>query len=133
MKLLLDTCVWGGTKTDLTAAGYDVIWCGDWEQDPGDEEIIALACREQRILITLDKDFGELAIVKGRLHSGIIRLVDIRAREQGKYCLLVLERYRRELLDGAIVVLQANRIRIRPLANPNSEYILDTYEDRVGS
>ena len=119
MKLLLDTCVWGGAKADLVAAGYDVVWCGDWEQDPGDEEIIALAHREQRILITLDKDFGELAIVKRRPHSGIIRLVDIRARKQGKHCLLVLERYRRELLDGAIVTLQANRIRIRPSARPD--------------
>ena len=71
-------------------------------------------------MITLDKDFGELAIAKGRLHNGIIRLVDIRAREQGEYCLLVLERYRRELFDGAIVVLQANRIRIRPAASSNS-------------
>ncbi|WP_424945075.1 hypothetical protein [Candidatus Thiosymbion oneisti] len=71
-------------------------------------------------MITLDKDFGELAIVKGQLHNGIVRLVDIRAREQGKYCLLVLERYHRELLDGAIVVLQANRIRIRPSESPNS-------------
>jgi predicted nuclease of predicted toxin-antitoxin system len=120
MKLLLDTCVWGGAKVDLVTAGYDVLWCGDWEQDPGDEEIMVLARREQRILITLDKDFGELAIVKGRPHSGIIRLVDIRAREQGKYCLPVLERYRRELRDGAIVTLQGSRIRIRPSVSPDS-------------
>ena len=40
MRLLLDTCVWGGAKADLEAAGYDVVWCGEWEQDPGDEEIL---------------------------------------------------------------------------------------------
>jgi predicted nuclease of predicted toxin-antitoxin system len=94
MKLLLDTCVWGGAKADLEATGNDVVWGCDWEQDPGDEEIIALARKEQRILITLDKDFGELAIVKGRPHSGIIRLVDIRAREQGKHCRFICETMR---------------------------------------
>jgi predicted nuclease of predicted toxin-antitoxin system len=46
MKLLLDTCVWGGAKADLEAAGYDVVWCGDWEQDPVDEE---QAQRAQRL------------------------------------------------------------------------------------
>lgn len=30
MKVLLDTCVWGGAKETLEAAGYDVIWGGDW-------------------------------------------------------------------------------------------------------
>ncbi|GAB4233355.1 MAG: hypothetical protein Kow00121_61370 [Elainellaceae cyanobacterium] len=38
MKILLDTCVWGGVKSGLEAAGYDVIWSGEWETDPGDEE-----------------------------------------------------------------------------------------------
>ena len=40
MKLLLDTCVWGGTKTELQAADYDIIWTGDLAQDPGDEQIL---------------------------------------------------------------------------------------------
>lgn len=54
MRLLLDTCVWGGAKKELVSAGHDVVWCGDWERDPGDLEILAVAKREQRILITLD-------------------------------------------------------------------------------
>lgn len=39
MKLLLDTCVWGGQRTQLIAAGHDVTWAGDWSEDPGDEEL----------------------------------------------------------------------------------------------
>jgi predicted nuclease of predicted toxin-antitoxin system len=57
VKLLLDTCIWGGAVDALKAAGHDVIWAGDWPADPGDEEILALAYQENRILITLDKDF----------------------------------------------------------------------------
>ena len=37
---------------------------GDWEEDPGDEEILAIADSEGRTLVTLDKYFGELAIVR---------------------------------------------------------------------
>jgi len=43
VKLLLDSCVWGGTATGLRAAGHDVVWSGDWPADPGDEEILARA------------------------------------------------------------------------------------------
>jgi predicted nuclease of predicted toxin-antitoxin system len=49
----LDTCVWGGAVDPLKAAGHDVVWAGDWPTDPGDDEILALAHREGRILITL--------------------------------------------------------------------------------
>ena len=82
---------------------------------------MAPANRESRILVTLDKDFGELAIAKRRPHSGIVRLVDILAREQGTYSLLVVERYHRELLDGAIITVQMDRIRIRPSINPGTQ------------
>ncbi len=43
MKVLLDTCVWGGAVKDLRSAGHDVIWAGEWEEDPGDEQILPLA------------------------------------------------------------------------------------------
>ena len=35
MKILLDTCVWGGVVQELRAAGHDVVWTGDWQEDPG--------------------------------------------------------------------------------------------------
>jgi len=114
VKLLLDTCVWGGTRIPLVAAGYDVVWAGDWETDPGDEQILAMAYRESRILVTLDKDFGELAIVRGFPHCGIVRLVNLSSRQQASICLAVLERYGKELQAGAIVTADLNRVRIRP-------------------
>lgn len=70
MRLLLDSCVWGGARSTIEAAGHDVVWAGDWEVDPGDDEILSRSHAEKRILVTLDKDFGELAIVQGRPHSG---------------------------------------------------------------
>ncbi|MGE3817623.1 MAG: DUF5615 family PIN-like protein [Nitrospiraceae bacterium] len=58
MKILLDTCVWGGGREALEAAGHDVVWAGAWDIDPGDDDILAQAYREGRVLVTLDKDFG---------------------------------------------------------------------------
>ncbi|MEJ2386699.1 MAG: DUF5615 family PIN-like protein [Chromatiaceae bacterium] len=111
--MLLDTCVGGGTAKQLTAAGYDIRWMGLSEPDPGDEATIRVAYEEERILITLDKDFGDLAIVYGMPHRGIIRLVGFAARPQGKYCIAALQRFEHELSHGAIVTVMADRVRIR--------------------
>ena len=62
----------------------------------------------------MDKDFGELAIVRGRPHRGIVRLVNLAARDQGLVCALVLERYGGELDRGAIVTVEPGRVRVRP-------------------
>ena len=113
MKVLLDTCVWGGIKEKLVTAGYDVIWAGEWTEDPGDEEILDRAHGEGRVLVTLDKDFEELAVAQGRPHCGIVRLVDLSAQTQARACLSVLKRYGNELGKGAIVTADPDRIRIR--------------------
>ena len=70
MKALLDSCVRGGVRDALLAAGHDVVWTGDWAEDPGDDEILALAHREGRALVTLDKDFGRLLFLMNRNSSG---------------------------------------------------------------
>ncbi len=113
MKVLLDTCVWGGVKQVLLDAGHEVIWSGDWEKDPGDDEILAVAHREGRVLITLDKDFGELAIVFGRPHHGIVRLVNMATKRQGEVCVDVLARYESNLSAGALITVEQNRVRVR--------------------
>jgi predicted nuclease of predicted toxin-antitoxin system len=64
--------------------------------------------------VTLDKDFGELAVLEGRPHSGIVRLVSIAARRQGAACRDVLARFGEELRAGAIVTVEPGRVRIRP-------------------
>ena len=113
MKLLLDACVWGGARKELIAGGHDVVWAGDWPHDPGDDKIIDQALAEGRILITLDKDFGELAIVRGKAHRGIVRLVNISAKQQAGICAQVLARHGKELEAGAIVTAEPTRLRIR--------------------
>ena len=78
------------TLRTLVEAGFDVVWSGQWDTDPGDEELLAFALRENRILVTLDKDFGELVVLKRRPHAGVLRLVEVTASEQAPICLEAL-------------------------------------------
>jgi len=75
LKLLLDTCVSPRTRDALATQGHDVVWTGDWSADPGDRAVMEAALREERVLVTLDKDFGALAVAFGHSHCGIVRLV----------------------------------------------------------
>jgi predicted nuclease of predicted toxin-antitoxin system len=113
MKILLDTCVWGEVLHTLHNAGYDVIWSGNWEKDPGDDEILQFAYNEKRVLITLDKDFGELVHLRNISHWGIVRIVPFPAKKQSRICLYVLKKYKVELKEKAIITVESDRIRIR--------------------
>ena len=114
MKLLLDSCVSLRIAPALSDAGHDVICVGDWQEDPGDEEILAFALKEGRTVVTLDKDFGELAVAFGRPHSGILRLVNFPLSRHATVCLGALSQHGAELAEGAIVTAEPGRLRLRP-------------------
>ena len=117
MKLLLDSCVWGKAQTVSKETGHDVIWAGEWSQDPGDGEILNIAINEERVLVTLNKDFGELAILHSIKHCGIVRLVNISATQQAAVCNQILTLHGAELQQGAIVTAELGRLRVRPADN----------------
>ena len=117
MKILLDSCVWGKAAEELAGRGHDVVWAGFWPKDPGDSEILAIAYREQRVLVTLDKDFGELAVLKGQPHTGIIRLANVAAKEQANFCAYILDKHIQDLMNGAIITADSQRIRVRHSEN----------------
>lgn len=116
MKLLLDSCLSGKAASELRGSGHDVVWAGEWPADPGDAAILARARDEGRILVTLDKDFGELAVVHGEPHCGIVRLVDCSVTRQAATCTLVLARHGDTLAAGGIVTAEPGRLRVRPAA-----------------
>jgi predicted nuclease of predicted toxin-antitoxin system len=113
LKILLDSCIWAGAKNPLIEAGFDVVWVGDFLNDPGDEAIIQLAYERNRVLITLDKDFGELAVFRRMPHRDIIRIVDHSATELGDVNKRILEKYRKDLLNGTIITVDKQKVRIR--------------------
>ena len=98
---------------ELRAEGFDVVWVGDWPRDPGDPAILARAYEEGRVLITLDNDFGELAVARKHPHVGLVRLVDVPLPETTATCRRVMSFYARELAAGAIIVVEKGRTRVR--------------------
>jgi Domain of unknown function (DUF5615) len=51
----------GAAVSMLKSAGHDILWVPTEAPGTSDREVLARAARESRILLTFDKDFGELA------------------------------------------------------------------------
>jgi predicted nuclease of predicted toxin-antitoxin system len=112
MRLLVDACLSLRVVQALRAAGYEVEWVGDWETSPSDEDILAHAYAEGQVIVTLDKDFGTLAVALGRLHRGIIRIAGWPLSYHAPVILAVLERHRSQLEAGALMTVTPGRTRI---------------------
>jgi predicted nuclease of predicted toxin-antitoxin system len=73
MRFLLDESAEARIAGFLTAHGHDSTRIGrDYPASLPDEAVLALAHREQRILITIDKDFGELVVREHQPHAGVV-------------------------------------------------------------
>lgn len=74
MKFLVDECVGQGVADWLERQGYDTKSILDTFPGIADEMVLEMALEENRILVTMDKDFGDL-IFRGNIdHCGIILL-----------------------------------------------------------
>lgn len=113
MKVLIDSCVAAAVAAALRQAGHDVEAAQEWAADPGDEAILQHAIRNAQLLVTIDKDFGELVIVRGLRHSGLIRLVGFRASAQAAAILTILDLYGSELEQGAVLTVEPWLVRVR--------------------
>jgi predicted nuclease of predicted toxin-antitoxin system len=60
VRWLADECVAAPLVNSLRAAGHDVTYVAEVAASLGDTDVIALAMRENRVLLTEDKDFGDL-------------------------------------------------------------------------
>ena|SRR5215212_3537845 len=73
MRFLLDQSAEARIGTFLVSQGHDATRVGK-DHPPGlaDEEVLAIAVAEGRILITDDRDFGDLIFRQGHPHTGVI-------------------------------------------------------------
>jgi len=115
MKFLLDVCASSHSlRALLTNLGHDVQLVGGSDPRSSDETILGLAYQEGRLMVTLDKDFGELVFIQRRPHAGIIRFLDMPIAEQVAAMRELLSNYRADLESGAMIVVTRGRIRVRP-------------------
>jgi predicted nuclease of predicted toxin-antitoxin system len=67
---------------------------------------------ENRILITIDTDFGELIYLEEVPHAGLVRLPDVPAAQRIALLVEVIERFREAMESQAVVTVSGDRIRI---------------------
>ncbi len=117
MKFLLDVCADSRPlRAALAELGHDILSARERCPNASDEALLALAQEENRVLITEDKDFGELVFLRGRPHPGIVRLVEMTPAERADAMRSLIDRHADAMREGAIVVVTENRVRIRSAA-----------------
>lgn len=113
MKWLIDVCAGVSLADWLGSVGEDACSVRDRSATMDDDDILAWAHAEDRVVVTIDKDFGRLAVALGQSHCGIVRLPDVSAVERQRLLEQVLTRHRSELAEHAIITVSAGRIRVR--------------------
>jgi predicted nuclease of predicted toxin-antitoxin system len=61
-------------------AGVDIAWVKEIMPSASDEAILVYSVKQRRVLITFDRDFGELVFAKSKIGSCGIILLRIRAQ-----------------------------------------------------
>ena len=99
----------------LRGFGYDVLAVTEAMPKADDLDILARAVSERRILVTNDKDFGELVYRSGQAHHGVLllRLRDESSANRVRVVKAILEHYEDQLTSHFIVATES-AVRIRP-------------------
>ncbi|MBX7165940.1 MAG: DUF5615 family PIN-like protein [Pirellulales bacterium] len=114
MKFLLDVCVSSRSlEAFLIGRAHDVVSARSIDPQASDQRLLDLALAEGRILITEDKDFGELVFVRHLPHGPIVRLVELTIDDQTQALAELLDRHADALTGPVIITLTRGRIRIR--------------------
>jgi len=116
MKLLANENLPLDVIEALRGAGYDVAWIRADSPGVDDTTVLARAVAEDRVLITFDKDFGELAFQQGLPATcGIIllRITIVSSQEAAKKIIAALTG--RDDWSGHFSVIDDRRIRMRSL------------------
>ncbi|MCA9204920.1 MAG: DUF5615 family PIN-like protein [Planctomycetales bacterium] len=111
MRFLVDECTGPGVAKWLSQQ-YEVF--SVWDENPGmtDDQILDKSTNENWVIITNDKDFGEMVYRERRPHAGVVllRLQDERTAKKQAVLQALLSSYN-DRLPGAFVVVTETQVR----------------------
>jgi predicted nuclease of predicted toxin-antitoxin system len=112
VRFVVDECIGRHAADWLVSAGHQVIRSPDQDLGASDESILDTAVEHDCILVTCDKDFGDLVFRQALAHHGVIllRLKDEHPTTKVAVLSVLIERYG-DLLRDAFVVASEQQVR----------------------
>ena len=116
MRLVADESCDFSVVVGVRAAGHDVVSIMEQMSGVDDEKVIELAASERRLLLTEDKDFGQLVFAAAKQNSGVILIrYPASARSTLTEAVVRLLAERGDGLYSRFVVLEPGRARVTQL------------------
>ncbi len=114
MNLLADENIDRQIVARLRQEGHSVLYIAEIAPSVSDDQALARANRLQAVLITADKDFGELVYRLGRIHAGVvlIRLAGLSPESKAEIVCGAV-RDRGDEMGDSFSVLTCKSVRIR--------------------
>jgi predicted nuclease of predicted toxin-antitoxin system len=114
VDIVADESVDGLTVERLRGAGHHVLSVAEWEPGIRDKDVLRKALEAKAILLTADKDFGELVFRQGLPHSGVVltRLAGLSLEERAELVTQLFAEHPDEL-GSSFAVLDERAIRLR--------------------
>lgn len=125
MRFLVDASLSPSVAQTLKDAGHDAVHVSDvMPLDAPDETIFDYAAADDRVIVAADTDFGGLLAQRAAKHPSLIlfrRRTGPRPADQAALILTHLPDVEHDLIDGAAIVFQETRIRVRHLPISGSQ------------
>ncbi len=118
MKFLIDNALSPNMTEGLKKAGHDAVHVRDLGMAAAkDQEIMELALKDDRVIVSADTDFGTLLALRELSKPSFVlfRRSDKRPVALLMQLLANLDQFEEALTQGAVVVIEDKRIRIRQL------------------
>ena len=114
VNVLVDVSAGQAVADAIAALNHDVEFVRDRDPKMPDVDILRWAVREKRLVVTMDKDFGELVFRSGLDHSGVLllRLEDARIAEKVRVVTELFTQFA-DRLANQFSVYRDGRLRIR--------------------
>lgn len=114
MNLLADEGVDRPIVKHLREAGFTVLYVAEMEPGISDDEVLNRANQHNALLLTADKDFGELVFRLGRINAGVVllRLGGLATETKADTVTTALQMHASEMMN-AFSVISPGVVRIR--------------------
>jgi predicted nuclease of predicted toxin-antitoxin system len=112
LRFLVDESAGPRLANWLADQGHEVYSVYEQSRGERDEQLIRKANDQSWIIVTSDKDFGELVYRLRRPHKGVVllRLDDFRSQNRIAVMRRLIDQYK-ERLEGNFVVVEESRVR----------------------